>query len=568
MKRAIIVLALLPAGCSLPPGGVQLLFPNSSDKMMATSAAFYSALPASATADPCNQFSGATFDLAGLNIESGPQTVSLANGVATMPIKGFPIGRQTVIVEVFNHSTPFLEGCRTGTVGSNDSFTIMLAALGTTQVDMAQLDATVDMATPTDMTQTTVLTVVVNELRTPARKLSDVSVTITDSAGTTTTAVMTDATGTAKITTTGLKPPLSITAVPPASNGYTGAATVSGVKPTYSSMGTAAMTIPVELDPSATTGTMTINAPATNGPFTVYWIGSGELFSDFQAGGHSMASIAVNTMPMITGLHTSDSYRVAIIDSTAPIGLATPAFFYTPPSYTPGTFTQMNGTAMTLTTTANTTAVAGTFSTQTYDTALVLPALPSSVAVPLMTAAAIPASNVSVAAPAGSTTTIQLSAEFATEEIATGTNVRSELRQEFTMPASMVVTMAAVSDPPATPTLNPPSPVSSSASFTITATPPANGFANVAGAAVHVHISSGMFHYHAVAPAANPMTTIEVPANLLPTAGSPYTLELSYVIPFSLADGTVAATLADDYSKIIRPVPQELAQRTITFMVQ
>ena len=54
-------------------------------------------------------------------------------------------------------------------------------------------------------------------------------------------------------------------------------------------------------------------------------------------------------------------------------------------------------------------------------------------------------------------------------------------------------------------------------------------------------------------------TTIVAPANVIPVGG-PYTIDVDFVQDFSLVDGTVQATLTNDYSKLIRVIPQALTR--------
>jgi hypothetical protein len=59
---------------------------------------------------------------------------------------------------------------------------------------------------------------------------------------------------------------------------------------------------------------------------------------------------------------------------------------------------------------------------------------------------------------------------------------------------------------------------------------------------------------------------IPVAANILSAAS--YTIDVAFVQDFSpLVDGTVQATLADDYSKLIRPIAQALSQVSVPLTV-
>src|SRR5277367_5933871 len=98
MRKRVIALALVAiAGCSLAPAGVVLVFPSSAEKSMASSAIFYVITPPSATGDLCSMYIGTPELKPDLTSIEASQTVTLNNGVASAPLKTFPIGYQTVL---------------------------------------------------------------------------------------------------------------------------------------------------------------------------------------------------------------------------------------------------------------------------------------------------------------------------------------------------------------------------------------------------------------------------------------------------------------------------------------
>lgn len=580
MHRTLATLLLtLAGGCSIAPAGIVLIFPNAKDKSDAAQATLIVVTPPAAPGDLCGQYTS----VPPLDPQSGMietmESVALTNGASSSPLTQIPVGRQTLLVKVNDKTgTIFLHGCVTTTINSGSSLPITLKELTATDVDMATaLDAAVDMASPPDMAKNKFLSITVNELRASTRKLSGVVVTVTDSAGTVAGPATTDANGLVKINTLGLVPPLAITGSAPLTNGYQGAVTLSGVTPTFVT-DTVAITMPVDLDPPPMAGanaiTVTVSNPPTGTtPYDLYWLGANELASDFTATSHHSTTTGSNQgvmQPLVLG----EDYRLAVVE-TGLSAVATPSpieavgFNFTP-SVTAGMAGDFKsyatagagGTSLTLSVTHSTNAA---YTSQSYGVLLMLPASTAQAPIPIIPDATFmtTAAQAPVLVPT-TPSTIQGSAVLETEVVAVGTAARAEIRHQLTQPTPASDTLAAVADPPV---VTPASPATEAAAtpFMISAIPP-SGFGG-SGALLHVHIhnAGNTYHWHLVAPATNP-TTITVPANVIP-AGM-YTMDVAFVQEFTpLGDGTVQATLTDDYSRLLRPVPQALSQSSITLTV-
>ena len=579
MHKKYVALALLVAGCGTSAEGLVLVFPTSQLRTMAAHATLEVLQPL-ATGDECPQLLGfPPLQPPSSQVELTTQ-VDLNNGVASKPIT-IPNGHQTLLVTILDKTnTPYLHGCLTTTVAGGASVNVPLQSVFPPMVDMATVDLSApDLAGPlVDMAMHKYLSVTVVEMRNSARKLSGVSLTITDSATMSATA-MTDANGVVKLDTVGMTPPLSITAsAPPTANNFQGAATLSGVSPMFTTSDTIAMSIPVELDPPPAlvpSSTIGLTVPdSTNGQaFNLYWLSTNALPGD-QVAPTAVTAAGANAMVATMAL-AAGSYRVVgVLTGAAPAAATT--FFLAPGS----TFTASNNGATgsmlqplsaTLTLTATKSASAaytGASSAQSCGVILVVPAIPTEVAIPILADAPITMATQMFTAKVPPTAgSIQPSASFMTEFIATNSNantaVRGELRHKFTAnPGTGTDSISGVPDPP-TVTL-PASPISHTASFTISAAPAALFPLSSAFVHIHIHGTNGgvTSHWHLVAPAASP-TTIVAPANV--AAVGSYTVDVDFVQLFTpLADGSIQATLTDDYSKLIRLIPQELSRSTTT----
>jgi hypothetical protein len=145
-----------------------------------------------------------------------------------------------------------------------------------------------------------------------------------------------------------------------------------------------------------------------------------------------------------------------------------------------------------------------------------------------------------------------------------GANTHAELRKQLMSPAGSDSLPGSIPDPP-TLTISPspsPSPTPTTLPITVSAPLPGGFSSSSTFTHVHIHSADGHFHWHFVGPANTPIT---IPAGVLP-AGS-YTVDFSYAQDLSLSDGTVAATLADDYTKLTRPPPLRLSRSSFSLTV-
>jgi len=199
---------------------------------------------------------------------------------------------------------------------------------------------------------------------------------------------------------------------------------------------------------------------------------------------------------------------------------------------------------------------------------LVLPASQTQAAVPLFPDTTFNANmNFSTTVPLNPNL-IQASAVLMTELIATCPNVRAELRHQLASPTPGTDSFGTpVPDPPTVGVA--PSPAMANMPFTITATPPGSFPISSAFVEVTIHdvqtLPNQKYHWRLIAPAANP-TTIVAPSGIIPVGS--YSVDVAFVQNFQpLADGTVQATLTDDYTKLIRIVPQQVSQSTTNLTV-
>jgi hypothetical protein len=563
--QKITALALLTfAGCALSPGALTLVFPSDQDKANAAHATIVAVKPMSPTDDQCPRYLG--FAQPDPNQVETSTEVDLNNGVPSSSLKHIPTGYQTLIVNVTNAmNNLILIGCRTGNIGEGVKFEIALQDVNGPPPDFSMgMDAAAD-GPPIDMAMHKYLQMTVTEIRASARKIQGATITIKDSASATMMGTS-DATGLVKIDTVGMTPPFSITVTAPAVNGYTGAVTLTNVNPTWTASDTIAFQIPVELDPPVTSGTNSINVTISDGAgqsFAGYYIPANGLLVD------QVTQAWTGTTAAITPLATG-SYRLAIVDAAQTKIATNGALVSTGQTVMPtlgGTTTSdfhLYNSAFTLGIVKSTNVA---YTTQQYGVMLVLPASQTQASIPIFADTTFAANN--AAAPAGpvpgTPSTIQNAAVLVTELIATGTGVRAELRHQLTTPTPASDSFPTpVPDPPGVTIM--PSPAMANMPFTITATPP--GTFPISSAYVHVVVhdtgATPKIHWHLIAPAANP-TTIVAPANVV--AAGTYAVDVAFVQDFTLMDGTVQATMTDDYTKLIRVVPEQLSQSTTNLTV-
>jgi hypothetical protein len=558
------------AGCTGNGAGLVLVFPSDADKAAATKATIIVARPPSANGDDCPSYLGhPPMDPNGNNLEFSDD-VALSDGVAQNKVNGIPTGHQTVLVKVIDSTTNiFLHGCKTTNIAAGDKIEIDLEALTNNNNDLsggADTGPVDDLTMPgPDMAEHHILSVTVTELRDSSRKQTNATITVVDSTGSGTATGTTDANGNAKVDVTGLVLPLQVTAQVPSTGVNAGAATVGGISPTFANAGMTAITIPVELDaPLQTAANDIIVSPPPSATVDIFWVPVFGVPGDIQTM-HVAATgtgTGVNAGPLSPG-----NYRVALTQG----GGANPTQAITPSGVSgSGATLDLHSGLVDYSTQGYTLNVkhsaTGSYTTQTYSVLEMLPALPNQAGIPLASPTPFVAdatiSSLKLPAPG-----IQPAATMLAEQIGFGPSPapRSESRIALTIGAGGSGSFAnAVLEPPMVSPL--PTPQPQAMSFTIVATPPTGFPATSTLSYVHVHIydqpaPAGLYHWHIVVPAANP-TTIVLPAGVVPTGG-PYTVDVAFVQSFmGLADGTVVGTLVDDYTKLIRALPQLLTQRT------
>jgi hypothetical protein len=499
-------------------------------------------------------------------------------GVPTSGLKHIPTGENvTVLVNVreggtnASNGTLFLHGCVTVNLENGSAVSVTLDPLVLVDMAMSDTGGPVDdlASPPPDMAVHKFLSINVVEARALLRKVGSVAVTVTDKNGVSVSGTSDAVTGNLKLDVTGMVVPFSIVAAAPAINSYQGGVVLLGVTPTFTT-DTATMSLAVELDPppvatnNCITGTTTANTPAT---YTAYGMSSNALYTaDQTSAAGAGGSFTLNN------LVANQSYRVALFDS------ATPAL-WTPAPVTSASNNAACTTVNNITFGTNASGIAfaqpfsitphlpanAVYTTNKFAVDVTLPASSATASIPIVPPTSF-AANTQVTGfkvPTNAANGVHPSAVVLTELTGDGTGVHAELRHQ--MPAttgSSDTFSAGVPDPPM---VSPsPTPLPATDPLTITATPPA-GFL-MTNAFVHVIIqdSGNLYHVHAVIPATNP-TTIVLPGNtLLPGT---YTVTVAFIAPFTLADPSVAAELADDWTKLIRPVAQQLTQSTLSLTV-
>jgi hypothetical protein len=566
MKRRLIVrgtfaaLALLLSSCSQSPAGIVLVFQSDADRMNAASAEVF--IIKAAGGDMCSAYLISDPDQSLIEFN---MTVGLNNGVPSRSLSRVPTGTETVFVKVLNGmNNIFLHGCKTGNLSSGATFEVNVVPLGAPPMP----DMTVEQDSggpiddlsvpPPDMAVHHQLTINVPELRSASRKLVGVSVNLADAMGGTASAT-TDATGAVKFDITGMTAPYTITANAPPANGFQGSVTLLGVTPSFAASNSVTMNMPVELDPPSPSpspaSVMTVTG-LPSGNYTMYNTGTNALPTDLPFISTATTSTQVMSPALVGGI----SYRVAVTVGNPITSLTTQ------PAVTPiGTYNNFPALASFSQTLTPTTATNAAYTTQQYAVKLVLAAAPNQAPIPIFgptTNTAGAHAAIAVPPPNGA---IPNNTFMVIEETADSPTAHAELREQLNLVASnSSVTLPAVADQPTVMVSPSPSPVPSTDTFTVTATPPSGFLFTSAFVHITIHDVGNLLHWHVIAPAANP-TSITLPASLLPVGT--YNVDVAFVIAFTLSDGTVAATLADDYTKLIRQLPKQLNQATLSLTV-
>jgi hypothetical protein len=574
-----LALALVgTTGCGGNGAGLVLVFPSDQDKAAATRATILVARPPSANGDDCPSYLGhPPMDPDGSNLETSDDVV-LTNGMAQNKVNGIPTGRQTVLVKVIDSSTNiFLHGCKTTQIAAGDKIEIDLEALTPNNNDLSGGSDTGpvdDLTMPgPDMAQHHTLSITVTELRDSSRKQNNATVTVVDAMGATASG-MTDANGLAKIDVTGMMLPLQATAMVPSTGVNAGSATVGGLMPTFAASGNTNVTLSVELDaPVAQAANAITVSPPPSATVDIFWVPVFGLPSDIQTTHVAATGTGAGIGIGPTGL-AAGNFRVALTEGGGanPTQAATPSGVSAAGSPNPLFLNSGLANYGSDTYTVNVKhSGTGSYATQTYSVQLILPALPGQAAIPIVSPAPFVADTAETPHIPASPGSVQPAATMMAEQIGFGPSPapRAESRMALTAGNGGSATFPnPVPEPPAVSPLPTPQPQASS--FTIVATPPSGFPATSTLSFVHVHIydalsPAGLYHWHIVVPAANP-TTIVLPGGVIPVGS--YTVDIAFVQDFMpLADGTVVGTLVDDYTKLLRALPQLLSQRTLGLTV-
>ncbi len=553
LPAAPLLAGLLLTACGGPkPAGLALVFPTDTDKMEATHASILVVQPT--TADECPQFLAFPPLEPDANSVQRTVEVDLNNGVASGTLKDVPTGRKTLLVKIQNSGgLLFMRGCRTGNIDPGKSFEINLIRVGTVAPDMTVpsdmtqiLDLTADLTPPPDMTAPKLLNVTVTELRDTTRKLENASVTVTDSLAATK-MQLTNAQGVAQLDLLGMTPPFTVTALASA-NGYSGFSSVAGISPAFTS-GMTAMALRVELDPPATSDTNAITVTLPDAVATTYyWLRADNVPADI-ASAAPAATTSYDIKPLATGAHRVVALRATQIgakDST--VGSSTTL------ALGAGDFENL-ATSMNLSVMPSSSS---SYTTHGYGVSLVIPIGNTQAAIPLNATASYTGSGAkSVSGLPATASQVQINAQLYTEQNETGTGTFGVVRRQITgsTPSSDAFS-SPVPDPPTVPT---PGAVTANMPMAITATAPSG--ITTATAFVHVTVKDGAnLHGHILAPAAA-TTNLTVPG-VLP-AGS-YTADVAFVQNFGQNGTMVQSALIADWTQLIRILPQQLVQSTVT----
>jgi hypothetical protein len=566
---AALPLLLSISGCGQDPAGLVLVFPSMQAEMDAKSGIIQALTPTAGDCTRLVSYPPPTPDAATI-VYTSP-SFTLTDGKSSGSLSGLPTGHYSLLVNIDNASSNlFLHGCTTASVESGDSIKVTLVEAVAPSVDLEVTGdgAPQDMTTaPPDMAQHKTLAITVTELRAAGRKLSGVSVSIIDSTGASPAPVVTDANGLAKLDTVSLTPPFQITANAPASGGFQGGVTLSGVTPTFTS-DSIAMTIPVELDPPATAAANVINVSVGDGAgksIDAFWQYVGGVTGD------PLQSMALTGSPpaaMLGPLATGAGYRVVLVDNTDFKAATQAGLTNTGNSFTPMIATNFQPYDQTFALTVTKSGFAG-YSAQNYAVLLVVAAPPTEAAIPVIP----PTTIVAAMAEPGvkvplHPNMVQPTAQLVAEMVATGPLVRGELRMQIDQPTPSAKPFTDTLPNPPVVTLTPspsPSPLPAASPFTISATLPTSFPVGPTFVHVTIHdVPGNVVHWHLVAPAVNP-TTIIVPAGILPPGN--YAVDVAFVQEFLLTDTTIQATLTDDYSKLLRTLPKQLSAATTNITV-
>jgi hypothetical protein len=570
VKKLAALSLLLVASCGQDPAGLVLVFPSSADEMAATHATFIVVKP---VGDQCPQF------LAFPPAEPDPanilQTldVDLVSGVPAHSLKGVVTGQETLLVKVQNQqSVLFLHGCRTGNVVAGTKFEINLQPLQNIVNDLSMgPDGPVDdlASPPPDMAQPKILTVTMVELRALARKMQGGTVALTDGSNNSVMG-MTDANGQVKLDVTALTAPYQVVATGPISNGYTGGTVISAVTVSFTN-NSGSLTVPVELDPPASSAGNIITTSVTDDTGTSYDVYAQYINAIYNdpvlkatgLGGGPIGNLAMGGTYRIgvgSGATGCTAGTQAICKMATPTPIEPVGFTYNIVKATPVGF----ATAFTLAYKFSTNPA---FTVQKYGVNLLLPAAPSEAALSIITPTAYVASGTSGTIYLPVPGSVQLSASLQSEMVATGPFSRAELRHAVGSGAASDTFATAVPDPPAVSMPSPspsPSPIPAANPIPVSAPLPANFSTTAAFFHIHIYDATNKINWHIVS-TVSATTTVTIPGGIL-FSGS-YTMDVTFAENFSLIDVTAAATLASDWSKLIRQLPQQLTQSTFKITV-
>ncbi len=543
------MLALLGAGCSQKPVGVTLVFPSDGDRLEAKSATIYVA-----DAGPdCSQFLSGQTNPPNIRFQ---RELTFSMGVASGGLKDIPTGNKLMLVKVQNQANIlFLTGCRTGTITSDGRFDVTLANPNPPDMSFSPDLFNDDLVVPPDLMPRKTLNLTVSELRNPTRKLQGTTVTVTGMAGGSATAT-TDIMGKVALDTATLTAPFRITAVAPSTNGYQGFTSIAGLSPTFTN-DAVAFSVNIDLDPPLEEAGNTITA-TTLGASDVYWVSANGVPGDVKK-----VTIGAADNAIVQPLTLAASYRVAISRT----GMNQVATHSGPVVSTGATYNPSSGEYQTFATpftgtisTANTNYLGG----YRYAMNLVVPVSLTVLNFPLGSVAS-PANGpqAAILVPAMAALVGVAGTKLHAEVIGTSTTARAEVRYELNANSEMNHTFSALPDPP---TVTPPTAQPAAMPQTIMLSPPAAFPTSTSYVHVFMKDTADKIHGHILQPAIAGAASVIIPGGSLP-AGD-YTTSVAYVQPFAPANTAIPATLTDDWTKLIRKLPQQLSSSTITVTVQ
>lgn len=548
MKRILALLALLGAGCSQKPVGVTLVFPSDADRLEAKSATIYVA-----DAGPdCSQFLSGQTNPPNIRFQ---RELTFNMGVPSGGLKDIPTGNKLMLVKVQNQANIlFLTGCRTGTITSDGRFDVVLGNPNPPDLAVSPDLFVPDLVVPPDLMPRKTLNLTVSELRNPTRKLQGVTVTVADS-GSGTASATTDIMGKVAIDTATLTPPFRVTAVAPSTNGYQGFTSIAGITPTFTN-DAVAFSVNIDLDPPLEEAGNTITA-TTLAASDVYWVSANGVPGDVKkttTGGAGNATL----QPLTLGA----SYRVAISQT----GMNKVATHSGPVVSTGATYNPASGEYQTFATGFTGTISTGNvnYTNHAYAVNLVVPVSLTVLNFPLgSVATAANGAQSAIQVPAMASLVGVSGTKLQAEVVGTSTTARAELRFELNATSDASHTFSALPDPPTvtTPTAQP-----AAMPQTIMVSPPSAFPTSTSYVHVFMKDTADKIHGHILQPAIAGAASVVVPGGSLP-AGD-YTTSVAYVQPFPPANTSIPATLTDDWTKLIRKLPQQLSSSTITVTVQ